>query len=48
MWWRTIALSAVLGICLALLVPAVIATAIVVILVRRRRRQTPAGGDGHA
>jgi hypothetical protein len=48
LWWRTIALSAVIGICLAVSIPAVILTVIIVILVRRRRTQPPAGGDGHA
>jgi hypothetical protein len=48
LWWRTIALSAVVGICLAVIVPAVIVTIILVVLVRRRRRQPPAGGDRHA
>ncbi len=47
-WWRTTALSAAIGICLGLLVTAVMVAVIIVVLLRRRRRQPPAGGDGHA
>ncbi len=47
-WWRTIALSAAIGICMGLLVTAVLVAVIIVVLVRRRRRQPPAGGDRHA
>ena len=48
LWYRSVLLSSIGVICLAICIPAALVAVIVVLLIRRRRRAGAAGGDGHA